>query len=208
MKKSLTVFIKSIFSLNFLLVISLVALFFSSTASQAIAACPSPYTCKGGCESVGQCVGGRRCIVVTSGTTSEIAPFGGSCGGGSGQAIFGRVMIPFSILRLNSEAGSLENIGVFAFANTLLLLFFSICVIWFMFNLIYTGYLYLASPSDAKVLEKFKEALFYPAVGMVVLAASFLIVSLIGSFVYGNPNFILQPSLPTATDFAPTAPAP
>lgn len=184
-------------------IFSLGVFFFFNQQSAVLAqSCQSGYTCSGGCTQIGQCVGGMTC-------SAEYDPLLGGyrivrspampCGGGEGKAIFGRVIQPRAVVQLNADAGP-NSIGILAFANTLIILFFSICVIWFMFNLIYVGYQYIANPSETKSVDKLKEALFYPVIGMIVLASAFLLASLIGSFLFGDANFILQPTLPSVLD--------
>lgn len=180
--------------------------FFINQQSVVLAqSCQSGYTCSGGCTRIGQCVNGKTCVNIhdprSPMPSKNISPAGPACGGGTGQAIFGRVVTPISILRYNYESATGQNsIGILAFANTLIILFFSICVIWFMFNLFYVGYQYIANPSETKSVDKLKEALFYPVIGMIVLASAFLLASLIGSFFFGDANFILQPTLPSVLD--------
>lgn len=172
-----------------------------SAPHPASAECPPGYTCEQGCESTGQCVGGKTCTLTSIPPSYEsvLKPDGAPCGAGTGSALVGKVRLPFGVTQYNSYSGSVGNIGVLAFANSLIILFFSICVVWFMFNLIHVGLQYLASPGDTKVLEKLKEALFYPTAGLVLLASSYVIAALIGAFVFGDSSFILNPTLPTVT---------
>ncbi len=193
--------------ITMLLTLSLSVGFLSLAEQVSAQACPPPnedFTCRNGCTKVGDCRSGKTCIKLDS--MDVILNTGDPCGAGQGQSIVGNVSIPRSILRLNSEgteSATVENIGLLAWINRLLILFFSICVVWFMVQLVLTGTKIVASPGDAKAMEELKEALTYPIIGMIILASSFLIATLIGVFFFNNSEFITNPELPTARDFTP-----
>lgn len=175
--------------------------------SVAHAACPAGFNCLDGCESVGQCSDtvGKRCESRNLRPDRpdlnmwELAATGTTCGGGRDQEVIGRVNVPLGISFYSLYSGS--SIGILSFFNTLLIIFFSICVVWFLINLVLTGAKIVSNPGDAKAMEELKEAITYPIIGMVVLAASFLISTLIGIFFFGDANFITNPTLPRAEDF-------
>ncbi len=174
--------------------------------SAVLAACPAGFTCLDGCENVGQCsdTAGKRCESRNvrpdiSGGQWELAATGATCGGGVDQEVIGRVTVPMGINFYSLYSGS--SIGALSFINTLLTVFFAICVVWFLINLVLTGAKIVSNPGDAKAMEELKEALTYPIIGMIILAASFLISTLIGIFFFGDANFITNPTLPRAEDF-------
>lgn len=167
--------------------------------------CPSTFTagCFLDCRSVGQCSAEKSQICVLRGGSGYeyLSPEGGSCGAGEGKEIIGNIFIPGSINQLN---GMGTRIGVLNWFNSLLILFFSLCVVWFMVQLVLAGAKIITNPGEAKGMEELKEAVTYPIIGMILLASSFLIVTLIGIFFFDNPTFITNPVLPRAQDFVET----
>ena len=95
----------------------------------------------------------------------------------------------------NISAESGVRIGIINFASRLLRIFTIVCGVWFMFNMIFAGYLFLASSGDAAVFGKFKESLFYSLVGLFIVAVAYLIAGVIGIIMFGDAGFIIRPTL-------------
>lgn len=161
------------------------------------AACPAGYSCQGGCEAVGACAGGKICIAtyVPVSDIYVLSPGDVTCGGGTGKAILGGVTIPSGVIRYAPIVGTSESIGIVNFASRLLRIFTIVCGLWFMFNMIIAGYLFLASSGDSAVFGKFKESLFYSLIGLFIVAIAYLIAGLIGTIFFGNAGFIIRPTL-------------
>lgn len=155
---------------------------------------------EGGCTSVGQCVGNKRCISkpvpgAPAGTT-VITPQGGSCG--SSQV--GGIKPPPSISKINGSIGG-QN-GLIVFLSRLINLFVIICGIWTMFNFLYAGYQLISSQSDTKAQSEIKDSLTMTAIGLAIIAGAYIIAGLIGLIFFGDAGFILNPQLTSALDGA------
>ena len=189
-------------SILFVVFVATSAFLLSSTQIQA-AACPSGYQCTGGCTAAGQCSGGKVCgeITVANGVT-YISPTQQVCGGGEGAATLGGINMPGIFQYKPSGQNTTESIGIVNFASRLLRIFTIVCGIWFMFNMIYAGYLFITSSGEAAVFNKFKESLLYSMIGLIIIATAYLIAGLIGVVFFGDPGFIIRPTLYQA--IAPT----
>lgn len=178
-------------------------------SAQSVCKPDGEYICRNGCSNAGDCRGGRLCEAREYGGVKYLANIGDTCGTGQGRAIIGGIRVPQAILRLNAEGTSSaieSGIGALAWFNRILILFFSICVVWFMVQLVMHGAKVVSNPGEAKALEELKEAITFPVIGMILLAASFLIASLVGIFFFGDADFITNPTLPTAQDFVEESP--
>ena len=193
------VFIQTLFILCFFASFGL--LMPTSVAAQS-EACPSGYTCQGGCTATNQCSGGKLCAVIGYNyqtSTSTIGPSGTTCGGGEGKAVLGGVQMPGISKYRPMGQNTTESIGIVLFASRLLRIFTIVCGMWFMFNMIYAGYLFITSSGEAAVFNKFKESLLYSLIGLIIIATAYLIAGLIGAVFFGDPGFIIRPTLYQAT---------
>ncbi len=190
-----TLYLKML-SVLFVAFIAVSALFLSSSKIQA-ATCPTGYDCTGGCTEVNQCSGGKICKELGELSTGAIrlGQSSVSCGGGEGKAVFGGIGMPGIWRYTPSGENTSESIGIVNFASRLLRIFTIICGLWFMFNMIYAGYLFITSSGEAAVFNKFKESLFYSLLGLLIIATAYLIAGLIGAVFFGDPGFIIRPTL-------------
>lgn len=180
-------------------------LFIGAPGQATAQTCPYD-SCVADCLTQGQCSSERSkiCVLRNYGGVTPVVvltPEGAACGAGEGKQVIGNIYVPGPINRFNNWGG---EIGVFNWLNTVLILFFSICVVWFMVQLVLAGAKIITNPGEAKGMEELKEAVTYPIIGMILLAASFLIVTLIGIFFFDSPTFITNPVLPRAQDFVET----
>ncbi len=189
---------------SFLLIVFIaVSAFFLASSKIQAATCPSGYQCSGGCTAAGQCSGGRVCQEYSVGASSIISRSSVTCGGGEGSSVFGGISMP-GIYKYNpGSQNTSESIGIVLFASRLLRIFTIVCGIWFMFNMIYAGYLFITSSGEAAVFNKFKESLLYSMIGLIIIATAYLIAGLIGAVFFGDAGFIIRPTL-----FQATAPTP
>jgi hypothetical protein len=92
------------------------------------------------------------------------------------------------------------RIGIVNFLSLLLRIFTIISGLWFMFNIIVGGYLFITSSTDSGTMAKFKESLYFSLIGLFVIATAYLIAALVGSIFFGDAGFIIRPGLYSATD--------
>lgn len=166
--------------------------------------------CVGGCTAISQCVGGFRCmqtveqlvkppslnprpIRVLSPSTTV------ACSAGQGQAVLGGIEIPVGVWQYTPIGlQTSESIGIVGFASVLLKVFTIICGLWFMFNVIFAGFLFISSSTDSATFGKVKDSLYFSLIGLFLLAIAYMVAGVIGTIFFGNAGFILNPTLTQA----------
>lgn len=179
------------------LVVLLLATIFFLYANTVVFAqeCPANSVCIGGCRSADQCVDGVRCEQYRAGETWYLAPGRRPCGGGVGEAILGGIDRPSGLKSYSFASGSFAKIGIINFLSLLLRIFTIICGLWFMFNVIFAGILFISSSTDTATFGKVRESLLYSLIGLFVLAIAYMVAGLIGTIFFGDAGFILNPTL-------------
>jgi hypothetical protein len=186
---------KALYSLLTVLVLTISQFFF---VTQAQAQSCGYTACNDGCTSPGQCSSiGKTCVVSGSELRAGTEP----CGGGEGAAVFGSITMPPGIYKysVNNGGGGNDQIGLINFLSLMLRIFTIVAGLFFMFNLIYAGYLFLSAGSDAGQFNKFKEMLYYSLIGLLVIAMAYMIAGVAGLFLFGDAGYIIQPALYQAT---------
>lgn len=154
-------------------------------------------TMLGGCTSVGQCINNKRCVADSNGI---VYPNGADCG----SAQLGEVQLPESIRRYNilgsMRSGEARGTGLMIFISSLINLFIIICGIWTLFNFLYAGFIMISSQSDAKAMSTVRESLTMTAIGLAIIAGSYILAGLIGLIFFGDASFILDPKITGALD--------
>jgi len=150
-----------------------------------------------GCTAVGQCVLNKRCILqpvpgAPSGTT-VLTPQGADCG----AAQLGGVALPNYV---SFYPGSNGSTGLITFISRLINLFVIICGMWSMFNFLFAGYTLISSQSDAKAMSTIRESLTMTAIGIAIIAGSYMLAGLIGLIFFGDASFLITPKITGAID--------
>lgn len=96
---------------------------------------------------------------------------GGDCGGGL-------IILITNLLRVGVVAA-----GIFS-----------------LFNLLTAGFQWITSNGESKAVQAAGNKIINTIIGLVIVAASFLLAAVLGILIFGNPNAILQPVL-----FGPTS---
>ena len=193
---------KKIALLTSYLLISLLSVFFVSSAQAK-----DIYNFTGGCTKeigLGGCYQNKKCVVVPPVTIDGqdvihiVSPdVENSCN----STATGAVTPPGGIgnfdlmAQIQSTDSGGQNIGIIVFASNLLQLFAIIAGIWAMFNFSVAGYMYITAMSDAGVTEKVKEKVTMTAIGLAIIAGSYIIAGLIGLVMFGDATFIINPKL-------------
>lgn len=69
--------------------------------------------------------------------------------------------------------------------------------IYALFNLVLAGYSFMSAGDDSKKVAGSWAQITQTIIGLSVAAGSFVIAALIGQLLFGNPMFLLTPSIPT-----------
>lgn len=79
-------------------------------------------------------------------------------------------------------------------------------VIWFLiigagiyalFNFILAGYAFLSAGDDPKKVAGAWAKIWQTAIGLTIAAGSIVLAAIFGQLIFGDPTFILKPTIPT-----------
>lgn len=93
--------------------------------------------------------------------------------------------------------GSAQSGGIGVFLNLIINLLIVGAGIYALFNFILAGYTFISAGGDPKKIESAWAKIWQSIIGLVVIAASFLIAAIVGLLIFGSPSAILNPQLPT-----------
>lgn len=115
--------------------------------------------------------------------------------------IFGEIKTPyFGEYAQEIEAGKI--FGLIAFANNLLKLVIIIAGIFALLNLIIAGFQFMTAGGDPKAVGRASSKIWQSLIGLLIVAASFLLAAIFGWLLFGDPLAILRPTI-----YGPAAPA-
>lgn len=106
--------------------------------------------------------------------------------------IFGPIEPPKAISNLNDKAGGEPGAGIFALIDNVFKILGVVAGIYFIIQLILAGYGYLSSNGDPKKTEAAWAKITQSLIGLIIVASSFVIASIVGGFLGIN---ILQPTV-------------
>jgi len=69
--------------------------------------------------------------------------------------------------------------------------------IYALFNFILAGYEFMSAGDDAKKVAGAWAKIWQTALGLGIAAGSFVLAAIFGWIIFGDPTFILNPSIPT-----------
>lgn len=90
--------------------------------------------------------------------------------------------------------GLTEGGTVLFFSNVLRLVFVAAGIYAFV-NFIIAGYQYMMAGGDSKALAAAWDRIWQTLLGLVLLVGSFALAALVGYIIFGNPGFILNPTI-------------
>jgi hypothetical protein len=85
--------------------------------------------------------------------------------------------------------------GLLTFITALIYFALTMGGIYVLFNIILAGYQYLSASGDAAKIGQAHQKILYSIIGILVMAASMLITSIISWAVFGDPGYILHPRI-------------
>lgn len=87
--------------------------------------------------------------------------------------------------------------GLIPFINALIMILIIIAGLYTFLNLIFAGYQFISAGGDPKAVEKAWAKIWQSIVGLLIVAASFLLAAIFGWLLFGDPTAILIPILIT-----------
>lgn len=117
-------------------------------------------------------------------------PSSGGTGGSSG--IFGTITAPNPITRFATNPGK----GIGNLINILLKVMIVGAAIYALFNLVTAGYSFLSAGDDPKKVAGAWNKIWQSLLGLAVAAGSFVLAAIFGQLIFGQWDFILNPTIP------------
>lgn len=112
--------------------------------------------------------------------------------------IFGEINPPPSVLKWGNffgyEAGAVP--GLVPFLNTIVKLLIVVAGLYAFFNIILAGYAFLsAGGEDPKKFEAAWAKIWQSLIGLIFVAASFVLAAIFGYIIFGDYTAILNPKI-------------
>ena len=101
----------------------------------------------------------------------------------------GEINPPASI----GEYADTPQAGLILFLNNLITLVITISGIFVLVNLIIAGYQYLSSDGDSQKVSQAGMKIINSLIGLIIVAASFVIAGLLGQILFQDPSALISP---------------
>lgn len=88
---------------------------------------------------------------------------------------------------------TLQNKGLTLFITNLVYLIMTLAGLFTLVNLIMAGYLYLGSNGNPQQIQAAGNKILQSLIGLVIVAAAFVIASLIGYLLFQDASFLFTP---------------
>lgn len=85
--------------------------------------------------------------------------------------------------------------GLIVFVSNLIKLITAIGGLLLFLNLVLAGLKYIMSGSDPKAIQEAGSNITNSILGLVIIAASFIIIAILSLVFFGNPTYILNPTI-------------
>ncbi len=93
--------------------------------------------------------------------------------------------------------GDIESGGLGVLLNIILKILIIAGGIYALFNFILAGYGFLSASGDPKQISAATAKIYQTVIGLLIMAGSFVLAALFGWLIFGDPDAIINPSIPT-----------
>lgn len=93
--------------------------------------------------------------------------------------------------------GSVQEGGFGNLLQVIINLLIIVAGIYALFNFILAGYAFMSAGDDSKKMEGAWAKIWQSVMGLVFVAGAFVLAAIFGWIIFGDPNAILSPQLPT-----------
>jgi len=109
---------------------------------------------------------------------------------------FGQIANPLEILDTsNVDRGLTDAGGLVSLISSVVRLITIAAGIFALFQLITAGIQYVSSQGDPKMIEVAQNKIFMSIIGLVIVAAAFIITALVGQLLFGDPSIFINPKI-------------
>lgn len=115
--------------------------------------------------------------------------------------LVGDLEIPKGVDLINQDAG---GIGVILFISNMIKFVIILGGIWALINIIFAAFAYLTGGGKADSHTKVKDRFTMSIIGLILMIVAYTVAALVGQIFYGDPNFILNPTLEAIAQPTPT----
>lgn len=109
--------------------------------------------------------------------------------------IFGEIKPPPGVSTWIGQFPGGKVPGLIPFLNAIVKFLIVIAGLYAFLNLILAGYGFMSAGGDPKAVEKAWAKIWQSLVGLLIIAASFLLVAIFGWLLFGDPTAILIPTI-------------
>jgi len=107
---------------------------------------------------------------------------------------FGTVTLPTELqTRYGADAGG----AIGKLIQTVIWVLIVAAGVYALFNFILAGYAFMSAGDDPKKVAGAWAKIWQTALGLTIAAGSFILAALFGQMIFGDWNFILNPTIPT-----------
>jgi hypothetical protein len=104
--------------------------------------------------------------------------------------IFGGITPPYAANTYPSDVG-----GLVIFFTNILRLFFLVAGLFVLIKIVLAGFAYVSAGGEPKKLEQAWANIWQSLIGLLIMVSAFALSALVGQVFFGNPTFILNPTL-------------
>lgn len=105
------------------------------------------------------------------------------------EPIFGKILPPKNTFLDQSVTSG----GLISFLSNLLNLVITLAGIFALLNFLMAGYGYLTSSADPQKITNAGNKILQSIIGLIVIAASFIIAGLLGQILFQDPTALIKP---------------
>lgn len=85
--------------------------------------------------------------------------------------------------------------GLIVFLGNIIKLITTVGGLMLFLNLVFSGLKYILSSSDPKTIQEAQSSIVNSIIGLIIIAASFIIVAVFSIIFFGDPTYILNPKI-------------
>lgn len=96
---------------------------------------------------------------------------------------------------LGEDRGLFASNGLIGLMNSIMLLVITAAGIFALFNFITAGMKYISSQGDPKAITDAQQKIVMSILGLVIIAASFMMAAVAGLLIFGHPLAFIRPKI-------------